>query len=323
MSHDRHLLDLDGMQRPTVEALIARALAFKQGVADASVRLKGRLVLGMFFEASTRTATSFAQAAFKLGANWLDFAPGTSSLTKGESIEDTMRTIRAVGADALVVRHKESGYPHALARFFEGSVVNAGDGMHAHPTQGLLDVLTMLEEFGSLDGRRLVIAGDVRHSRVARSSARAAWLLGAHVTLCAPPLLAPLSSPAWGFGEVATDLDACLPNADALMLLRIQTERADGSELPPFDDLAAGYGLTSARLAKLRDHAIVMHPGPVNRGIEIEGPIVTGARSRIERQVENGVFVRMAVLERCIRGAPIDTRLRPPRSGEPREVMQP
>lgn len=319
MIPDRHLLDLDDAQRPAIEALIARALAFKQGVADASVRLKGKVVLGMFFEASTRTAISFAQATYKLGGAWHDFSVDTSSMTKGESLEDMMRTTAAIGVDAIVVRHKESGFPHALARHFRGSIVNAGDGWHAHPTQGLLDALTMVEEFGKLDGRRLVISGDVKHSRVARSSARAASLLGAHVTLCGPPLLLPQSVPAWGFAELSTDLDACLPGADALMLLRIQKERADGSELPPYEDLARAYGLDEARLARMPEHAIIMHPGPVNRGIEIAPALVASDRSRIERQVENGVYVRMAVLERCIKGA---QNVRPARTGRTGDVWE-
>ncbi|HXW76661.1 MAG TPA: hypothetical protein VEJ20_04550, partial [Candidatus Eremiobacteraceae bacterium] len=189
--HDRHLLDLDGAKRDIVEALIARARSFKQGVLDAGIRAKGKSVLGMFFEPSTRTLVSFAQAAQKLGAAWLELSPGESSIGKGESLEDTMRTLHATGIDAVVVRHAESGFPHALARHFAGSVINAGDGTHAHPTQGLLDAMTLIEEFGALDGRRLVICGDVAHSRVARSSAKAAALLGARVTLCGPPSLVP------------------------------------------------------------------------------------------------------------------------------------
>ena len=315
MMYDRHLLDLDDAQRPVIEALIARARAFKQGVPDASIRIKGKVVLGMFFEASTRTVTSFAQAAHKLGAAWHDFNPESSSITKGETLEDTMRTIQAIGADAIVVRHRESGFPHALARHFRGSILNAGDGWHAHPTQGLLDAMTLLEEFGSLEGRHLVISGDVRHSRVARSSARAAHLLGARVTLCAPPLLLPPSSPGWGFAHLATDLDSCLSAADAVMLLRIQKERADGAELPPAEELAAGYGLDENRAGMLPPHAIIMHPGPVNRGVEIAGPLMTHERSRIERQVENGVFIRMAALERCLRGGigAVDLHGRPAR----------
>lgn len=308
MTQDRLLLDLDDAQRPLVEALIKRAQEFKRGVADASARLRGKIVVGMFFEASTRTATSFAQATNKLGGTWHDFHPETSSLGKGETLEDTMRTIQAIGADALVVRHSESGFPHALARHFSAAILNAGDGWHAHPTQGLLDAMTLVEEFGSLDGRRLVIAGDIRHSRVARSSAKAAHLLGAHVTLCAPPLLLPPASPGWGFAELSSDLDACLPHADALMLLRIQKERGDGTELPPADDLIDGYGLDEARVAKMPAHGIIMHPGPVNRGVEIPGPLMDDPRSRIEQQVSNGVFVRMAALERCMRAVAAGAR---------------
>jgi aspartate carbamoyltransferase catalytic subunit len=261
------------------------------------------MILGMFFEASTRTALSFAAATTRLGGHWLDFNAGSSSFAKGESIEDTMRTIRAVGVDAVVVRHSESGYPHELARHFEGSVINAGDGCHAHPTQGILDALTLIEEFKTLDGRHLVIAGDIVHSRVARSSARAAWLLGAKVTLCAPPLLLPLTAPGWGFAALASDLDALLPATDALMMLRIQKERTDGADLPPFADITAGFGLDERRMTALAPHAIVMHPGPVNRQVEIASQFVTHERSRIEAQVGNGVFARMAVLEACMVGA--------------------
>ncbi|MBV8282179.1 MAG: aspartate carbamoyltransferase catalytic subunit [Candidatus Eremiobacteraeota bacterium] len=307
-----HFLDLDDMQRPALEALIVRAHSFKKGVPDAAVRLRGRTIVGMFFEPSTRTANAFVLAAHQLGAHWVPFDTDDSSLVKGESLEDTMRTVAALGADAIVVRHQESGFPHALARYFAGSVINAGDGWHAHPTQGVLDAMTLVEELGNLEGRRVVIAGDVRHSRVARSSAKAFWLLGARVTLCGPPLLLTLSAPGWGFADLATDLDACLPTADALMVLRIQKERADATELPPAEDLTSGYGLTPARLAKLPPHAVMMHPGPVNRGLEIADELVAHPRSRIERQVANGVFARMAVLERTIRGQerPLGSRAR-------------
>jgi aspartate carbamoyltransferase catalytic subunit len=303
MTDARHFLDLDDATRAEVEKLVARALEHKRGVAGSERLLHGRMALGMFFEASTRTSLSFRAACVRLGAHWMDFDVETSSLAKGESLEDTMRTVRAIGVDAIVVRHNESGFPHELAKFFEGSVVNAGDGRHAHPSQGILDAVTLVEEFGSLDGRHLVIAGDVRHSRVARSSGRAAWLLGAKVTLCAPPDLLPAAAPGWGFAELATDLDAIIPGADALMLLRIQKERDDGGELPPASELATGFGLTERRMAMLAPHAIVMHPGPVNRGIEIAASCVTHERSRIERQVRNGVFARMAILEACLAGA--------------------
>jgi aspartate carbamoyltransferase catalytic subunit len=301
MTADRHLLDLDDATRPVIEAFVSRARAFRQGAPEAAIRLKGKSVLGLFFESSTRTALSFAVATGKLGGDWLSFDPGSSSMTKGESLEDTMRTIRAIGVDAIVVRHRESGFPHALATHFQGSIINAGDGSHAHPTQGLTDVMTLLGEFESLEGRRLVICGDIRHSRVARSSARAASLLGARVTLCGPPLLLPPASPAWGFAELSVDFEKHLAHADAVMMLRIQRERADATELPPPSDLAAAFGLDERRAALLPAHAIVMHPGPVNRDVEIAARLVAGDRSRIERQVENGVFVRMAVLERLLR----------------------
>jgi aspartate carbamoyltransferase catalytic subunit len=297
VSTARHLLDLDDADRPFIEALIARARQFKTGVPNESSRLRGRIVMGMFFEPSTRTTTSFAVAAQRLGATWIDFRSESSSLTKGESLEDTMRTVRAIGADAIVVRHAHAGFPHVLARYFDGSVFNAGDGAHAHPTQGLLDAMTLVEEFGDLRGRRLVIAGDIHHSRVARSSAQAAAALGATVVLCGPPSLIPAQAPGWGFAELATDLDNVLPNADAVMLLRIQTERAAG-DMPPPADLARAYGLSAARAKALPPHAIVMHPGPVNRGFELDPTLVRGERSRIERQVENGVYMRMACLER-------------------------
>jgi aspartate carbamoyltransferase catalytic subunit len=300
MTQARHFLDLDEAKRADVEQLVMRAREHKRGVPEADRLRYGRLVVAMFFEPSTRTAMSFAVASARLGAQWLDFNAGASSLAKGESIEDTMRTLRAIGADAIVVRHAESGFPHGLARHFAGSIINAGDGCHAHPTQGILDALTLIEEFESLDGRHLVIAGDIKHSRVARSSARAAWLLGAKVTLCGPPLLLPSTTPGWGFAALATDFDAVLPSADALMLLRIQNERSSGAELPPRGDLAFGYGLDERRMALLAPHAILMHPGPVNRGVEIAQQLVTHERSRIERQVQNGVFARMAVLEACL-----------------------
>jgi len=296
----QHLLDLDDADRPFIEALCSRAHQFKAGVANENIRLRGKIVLGMFFEASTRTATSFAVAATRLGATWIDFRTEGSSLVKGESLEDTMRTVRAIGADAIVVRHPEAGFAHALARHFEGSILNAGDGAHAHPTQGLLDAMTLLEEFSDLAGRRLVICGDVSHSRVARSSGKAAALLGASVTLCGPPLLLPQQSPGWGFARLSAELDPLLPDADAIMMLRIQKERAAGGDMPPASDLAQAYGLTMERAAKLPAHCIIMHPGPVNRDVEIAGELVRGPQSRIEQQVANGVYVRMAALERCL-----------------------
>jgi aspartate carbamoyltransferase catalytic subunit len=296
----RHLLDLDDADRQFVEALITRARAFKAGVPNENIRLRGKIILTMFFEPSTRTKTSFAVAAARLGAHCIDFQTHDSSLTKGESLEDTMRTVRAVGADAIITRHCVAGFAHALARYFDGPIINAGDGAHAHPTQGLLDAMTLVEEFGDLKGRKLVICGDIGHSRVARSSARAAWLLGANVTLCGPPLLLPPMSLGWGFARLETNMDNALREADAVMLLRIQKERAGADDMPPPEDLARAYGLTLERARDLKADCIIMHPGPVNRDVEIDGSLVVGPQSRIERQVENGVYVRMAVLERSL-----------------------
>ncbi|MDQ6780574.1 MAG: aspartate carbamoyltransferase catalytic subunit [Candidatus Eremiobacteraeota bacterium] len=300
MTKAKHLLDLDDADRPFIEALIARARQYKHGVPNENLRLRGRIVLGMFFETSTRTTTSFAVAAQRLGAAYTDFRTDGSSLAKGESLEDTMRTVQAIGADALVVRHREAGFPHALARHFDGVVINAGDGAHAHPTQGLLDAMTLVEEFGDLKDRRLVICGDIKHSRVARSSARASALLGARVTLCGPPSLLPLSAPGWGFADLSNDLEAAFADADAVMLLRVQKERAQGDDLPPYEDLAKSYGLNQARLHLLPAHCIIMHPGPANRDVEIASGLMRHERSRIERQVENGVYIRMAVLEKTL-----------------------
>jgi aspartate carbamoyltransferase catalytic subunit len=299
----RHLLDLDDADRTLIEALIARAQKFKAGVPNAAVRLRDSVIIGMFFEPSTRTNLSFQTAAKRLGAAWVEFHAQTSSLAKGESLEDTMRTLRATGADAIVVRHSEAGFPHALARHFDGSVFNAGDGAHAHPTQGLTDAMTLVEEFSNLAGKQLVICGDIRRSRVARSSGRAAWLLGARVTLCGPPLLLPPQELGWGFAQLTTDIGAALAQADAVMLLRIQKERASGEDMPPPFDLAQAFGLTAGREKLLPAHAIVMHPGPVNRGLELDERLVTSERSRIERQVENGVYVRMACLEHFLSAA--------------------
>jgi aspartate carbamoyltransferase catalytic subunit len=296
----RHLLDLDDAQRPFVETLVSRARQFKAGVPNEGLRLRGRIIVGMFFEPSTRTATSYVVAAQRLGAVWVDFHSEGSSLRKGESLEDTMQTLRAIGADAVVVRHREAGFPHGLARHFGGSVHNAGDGAHAHPSQGLADALTLVEEFGDLKGRRILIVGDVAHSRVARSSAKAAHLLGANVVLCGPPLLLPASQPAWGFAVCTSDFEAALPGADAVIMLRLQTERGTRGELPPAEDVAGAYGLTERRSKTMAPHAIIMHPGPVNRGLELAADLVACERSRIARQVQNGVYVRMAALERTL-----------------------
>ena len=301
MSTTRHLLDLDDADRPFIEALIARARQFKAGVPNESTRLRGRIIMGMFFEPSTRTTTRFSVAAQRLGANWIDFRTDSSSLAKGESLEDTMRTIRAIGADAVVVRHAEAGFPHLLARYFEGSVYNAGDGAHAHPTQGLLDAMTLVEEFGDLRGRRLVIAGDIRHSRVARSARRRRRRSGRPWSCAARPRSSRRRRQAGAL------------RAGHRSRPRLASRRCRDAPTDPngarrgrpaaFGRSRAGLRPHAARAKALPPHAIIMHPGPVNRGLEMRGARAH-PRSRIERQVENGVYMRMACLERNLGAQP-------------------
>ena len=262
--------------------------------------LRGKTVASVFFEDSTRTRLSFETAARRLSADVLTFSPGSSSLSKGESVRDTVETLEAMGADALVVRHKSSGVPWQVSRWVRrAAVVNGGDGGHEHPTQALLDCYTVRSERRArgldpgLDGLRVGIVGDVRHSRVARSGVLAFGALGAAVTLVAPPTLLPPSLEGWDV-EVTHDLDALLPALDVVYLLRLQHERMTEALLPSLREYTAGYGLTARRAALLGPHALVMHPGPVNRGVEIASEVADA--SAVTHQVANGVAVRMAVL---------------------------
>jgi aspartate carbamoyltransferase catalytic subunit len=254
-------------------------------------------VVNLFFEDSTRTRISFEAAAKRLSADVINFAAKGSSLSKGESLKDTALTLEAMGADAIVIRHGASGAPHRLATsgWTRSSVINAGDGTHEHPTQALLDAFTMWRHLGSLDGRRVTIVGDVLHSRVARSNALLLRTLGAEVTLVAPPTLLPVGVETW---DVATsyDLDAVLPKADAVMMLRVQRERMNAAYFPTVREYSRRYGLDSRRMAQLQEHTIVMHPGPMIRGMEITADVADSSRSVIVEQVTNGVAVRMAVL---------------------------
>ena len=267
--------------------------------------LRGRNVTILFYEASTRTRVSFEVAAKNLSADVVNIAAATSSVTKGESLVDTVRTVEALGAQMLVMRHAVSGAPYLAAEIFSGSVLNGGDGWHAHPTQALLDLYTMRARFdgGSLAGRKVVILGDVLHSRVARSNIWTLTAAGADVWLCGPATLL-RGFEAWaGRGaadgrrfHVTTSVDEALRDADVVMALRIQKERMASGLLPSLREYAARYGLTSARLAGARPDALVMHPGPMNEGVEIAADVAAGAQSLIEEQVRNGVAVRMALL---------------------------
>jgi aspartate carbamoyltransferase catalytic subunit len=300
----RHLLSAADLSRDDAELVLKTAAELRE-LADRPIKklpaLRGRTVVNLFFEDSTRTRISFEAAAKRLSADVINFAAKGSSLSKGESLKDTALTLEAMGADAVVVRHGASGAPHRLAHsgWVRSSVVNAGDGTHEHPTQALLDAFTMTRHLakdgGSLDGRRIAIVGDVLHSRVARSNALLLRTLGADVTLVAPPTLLPVGIETWPV-ETSYDLDAVIPKADAVMMLRVQRERMSGGFFPTAREYSRRYGLDGRRMATLQDHTIVMHPGPMVRGMEITADVADSDRSVIVEQVTNGVAVRMAVL---------------------------
>lgn len=264
--------------------------------------LRGRTVVNLFFEDSTRTRTSFEVAAKRLSADVINFSAKGSSVSKGESLKDTAMTLEAMGADGVVVRHESSGAPHRLATWVRGSVVNAGDGTHEHPTQALLDAFTMRRRLGRLEGLRVAIVGDVLHSRVARSNVALLNTLGAEVTLVAPPTLLPVAVGGWPC-SVSYDLDAELAKSDVIMMLRVQRERMHDSYFPSAREYSRRYGLHAERVAALPGHAIVMHPGPMNRGMEIAAEVADCPRSTVVEQVASGVSVRMAVLYLLLGGS--------------------
>jgi aspartate carbamoyltransferase catalytic subunit len=254
--------------------------------------LKGKRLFNFFVEPSTRTKTSFALAARKLGAEVVDFSPSSSSLTKGESLKDTARTIESMGVAFTAIRHSASGAPAFLSRLVGSSVINAGDGANEHPTQALLDLLTMRQRLGRISGLKVALVGDIAHSRVARSNLWALKKLGNDVTLVGPSTLVPRHLPA----KISHDLDAAIAESDVLMMLRLQLERQAAGLFPSTSEYVRLFGLTRERLARLRNGAIIMHPGPMNRGLEIAGEAADSDRSVILNQVSNGVWVRAAVL---------------------------
>ncbi|MDQ3945819.1 MAG: aspartate carbamoyltransferase catalytic subunit [Actinomycetota bacterium] len=264
--------------------------------------LRGKTVVSMFYEDSTRTRLSFETAAKRLSADTMTFTAGSSAVRKGESLLDTVRTVEAMGIDAIVVRHRSAGVPHRMAGWTKASVVNAGDGWHEHPTQALLDVFTLrLHRGADLAGLRVAIVGDVKHSRVARSNVKALAALGADVTLVGPPTLMPPDLSGWPV-RVSHDLDEVLGTVDVYYILRIQRERIGEALFPTLREYAARYGLTEERLARLSADVLIMHPGPTNRGVEIAAAVADDPRSVITEQVANGVAVRMAVLYRLLAG---------------------
>jgi aspartate carbamoyltransferase catalytic subunit len=322
----RHLISAADLTRDDALLILDTAEEMAR-VADRPIKklptLRGRTVVNLFFEDSTRTRISFEAAAKRLSADVINFSAKGSSVSKGESLKDTALTLEAMGADAVVIRHNASGAPHRLAHsgWINGSVVNAGDGTHEHPTQALLDAFTMRRHLAGardggpvrhgeagdgtgrdLAGRRVTIVGDVLHSRVARSNVHLLGTLGAQVTLVAPPTLLPIGIENWPC-EVSYDLDTVLPKSDAVMMLRVQRERMNAAFFPTEREYSRRYGLDAPRMAALPDHAIVMHPGPMNRGMEIAAEVADSVRSTIVEQVGNGVSVRMAVLYLLLGGA--------------------
>jgi aspartate carbamoyltransferase catalytic subunit len=257
--------------------------------------LRGKTVVNLFYEASTRTRTSFELAAKRLSADVVNFSVSGSAVEKGESLKDTAQTIEAMGVDAIVIRHSSSGAPNRLAGWVSASVINAGDGMHEHPTQALLDLYTIRQHFGSFSGLRVAIVGDIAHSRVARSNVWGLQMMGADVTLVGPQTLLPPRVEGWGV-ETTADLESVLPKADVVYLLRMQLERGTGGTVPSLREYSRLWGLDAARATLLKDEALIMHPGPMNRGVEITADAAELPRSVITDQVANGVAVRMALL---------------------------
>ncbi|WP_413806116.1 aspartate carbamoyltransferase catalytic subunit [Streptomyces sp. OE57] len=304
----RHLISAADLSRDDAVLILDTAEELAR-LADRPIKklptLRGRTVVNLFFEDSTRTRISFEAAAKRLSADVINFSAKGSSVSKGESLKDTALTLEAMGADAVVIRHHASGAPHRLATsgWIKGAVVNAGDGTHEHPTQALLDAFTMRRRLASgasgvgqdLSGRRITIVGDVLHSRVARSNVHLLSTLGAEVTLVAPPTLVPFGVESWPC-EVSYDLDAVVGKTDAVMMLRVQRERMNAAFFPTEREYARRYGLDGDRMARMPEHAIVMHPGPMNRGMEITADVADSDRCTAVEQVANGVSIRMAVL---------------------------
>jgi aspartate carbamoyltransferase catalytic subunit len=318
---NRHLISAADLSREDALLVLDTADELAR-VSDRPIKklptLRGRTVVNLFFEDSTRTRISFEAAAKRLSADVINFSAKGSSVAKGESLKDTALTLEAMGADAVVIRHNASGAPHRLAEWVHGSVINAGDGAHEHPTQALLDAFTIRRRFGrgsgpgaeggpagrggTLDGLRVTIVGDILHSRVARSNVILLHTLGAEVLLVAPPTLLPVAVDTWPC-SIEYDLDAALPKSDVVMMLRIQQERMNAAYFPSVREYSRRYGLDYVRMAQLPERAIVMHPGPMNRGVEIAAGVADSPRSTVVEQVTNGVSVRMAVLYLLLGGA--------------------
>lgn len=294
----QHLLGLEKLTTDDIVHILDTARSFKE-VSTRSVKkvpaLRGRVVVNLFFEDSTRTRTSFSLAASRLSADVIEFTAKSSSLSKGETLRDTARNIEAMGVDIIVMRHGAAGAPGLVAGCVDCSVVNAGDGAHEHPTQALLDIFTIREHFGHLDNLKVAIVGDIAHSRVARSNIWALTKLGAQVFVVGPPTLVPRTMEQMG-AIVCHKLDDILDQVDVLNMLRIQQERISGCVFPSLEEYSRLFGLNSERLNRCRDDVLVMHPGPINRGVELTSKVADGPHSAVLQQVSNGLAVRMAVL---------------------------
>jgi aspartate carbamoyltransferase catalytic subunit len=294
----RHLLGIEGLSKDDLQFVLDTAKSFRE-ISEREVKkvptLRGKTVINLFYESSTRTRTSFEIAAKRLSADAINISTSMSSVTKGETLVDTARNLAAMRPSAIVIRHPASGAPHLLARLMDCPVINAGDGTHEHPTQALLDAMTIQEHKGKIAGLTIAIVGDVLHSRVARSNTLALTTLGAKVRLVGPPTLLPPEFCRWGV-ELHTDLRAGVAEADVVMALRLQRERQDRNFLPSVEGYSRHFCITAAVLAEAKPDVLVMHPGPMNRGIEIASEVADGPYSVILDQVTNGVAVRMALL---------------------------
>jgi aspartate carbamoyltransferase catalytic subunit len=302
----RHLLGIEGLSRPDLEALLALAeeeVSVSRQIEKKKTVLRGRTQINLFFEPSTRTQSSFELAGKRLGADVMNMSVANSSAKKGETLIDTAMTLNAMRPDILIVRHHAAGAVHLLARKVDCSVVNAGDGAHEHPTQALLDALTIKRNKGRIEGLIVAICGDIMHSRVARSNMICLAALGARVRLIGPPTLMPAGIERFGF-EVFHDMRKGLRDADIVMMLRLQRERMSGAYIPSTKEYFRYFGLDQEKLDHAKPDALVMHPGPMNRGVEISTDVADGAQSLIREQVEMGVAVRMAVLEALARRLP-------------------
>jgi aspartate carbamoyltransferase catalytic subunit len=296
--HRKHLLDIESLSPEEIVTVLDTAKSFK-AVGERAIKkvpaLRGKTVVNLFIEPSTRTRISFELAAMRLTADVINFSAEASSLKKGETLKDTARNLEALNADIIIIRHSATGAPHFLARFLNASVVNAGDGAHEHPTQALLDMFTIRENKGTIAGLNVTILGDILYSRVARSNIWALTKLGANVTLCGPSTLVPKVFEQMGC-RVTYNVDEAIESADVINLLRIQHERQRQTMFPGIGEYTNLFGLTKARFAKTKPDVLIMHPGPINRGVEINSEVADCARSVVLQQVTNGLAVRMAVL---------------------------